>query len=98
MSLQNPPVKITASKVDDFSGDFSVAPQDLDLLESRVQEIERYLGIQDMDLDYFLKEEGEDLKNKSTMLEDFMHAAEDKCFCIKDLNQRYEKLEPFLKH
>ena len=67
------------------------------MLESRVNEIERYLGIQDMDLDYFLQEEGEDLKSKSTMLEDFMRAAEDKCFCIKDLHSKYEKLESFLK-
>ena len=50
-----------------------------------------------MDLDYFLKEGGEDLKSKSCMLDDFMHAAEDRCFCMKDLYQRYEKMESFLK-
>lgn len=79
------------------SADYDVTPRDLEILESRVNEIERYLGIQDMDLDYFLKEEGEDLKNKSTMLEDFMRAAEDRCFCMKDLYQKYEKMESFLK-
>jgi hypothetical protein len=27
-----------------------------------------------------------------------MRAAEDKCFCIKDLYLKYEKMESFLKH
>ncbi len=67
-------------------------------MESRIEEIERYLGIQDMDLDYFLKEQGEDLNQKSQMLEDFMRAAEDKCFCMKELYTKYERMESFLKH
>ena len=50
-----------------------------------------------MDLDYFLKEEGEDLKNKSAMLDDFMNAASDRCFCMKDLYTKFEKMESFLK-
>jgi hypothetical protein len=54
-----------------------VSMEDLDLLESRITEVERYLGIQDMDLAYFLKEEGEDLKSKSLMLHDFMKVAND---------------------
>ena len=32
------------------------------------------------------------------MLEDFMHAAEDKYFCINELFARFEKLDTFLKH
>ena len=60
-------------------------------------EMERYLGIQDMDLAYFLEEEGEDLKSKSTVLDDFMRAAGDKCFCIKDLVTKFQKMEYFLK-
>ena len=38
-----------------------------------------------MDLDYFYKEQGEDLNTKSEMLEDFMMAAEEKSVCLKDL-------------
>ncbi len=51
-----------------------------------------------MDLAYFYKEDGEDLNKKSQVLEDFMRTAEDKCFCMKDLYQKYEKMESFLKH
>lgn len=51
-----------------------------------------------MDLDYFYKEQGEDLNTKSEMLEDFMMAAEEKSVCLKDLYQRYETLESFLKN
>ena len=50
-----------------------------------------------MDLQYFLEEEGEDLKSKSNLLEDFMRAAGDKCFCIKDLSLKFQKMECFLK-
>ena len=32
------------------------------------------------------------------MLDDFMRAAVDKHFCVKELYLRYEKLESFLKH
>ena len=51
-----------------------------------------------MDLDYFMKEEGEDLNVKSQLLQDFMSAAEDKCFNMKELYSKYEKMESFLKH
>ena len=51
-----------------------------------------------MDLAYFYKEDGEDLNKKSQMLEDFMRTAENKSFCMKDLYQKYEKMESFLKH
>jgi len=70
----------------------------LELLEHRIEDIERYLGIEDMDLAYFYQEDGEDLNKKSQVLEDFMRTAEDKCFCMKDLYQKYEKMESFLKH
>lgn len=93
LQLQNPPVKLQA----DLAVDMEVSPQDLELLEARVAEIERYLGIQDMDLAYFLEEEGEDLKSKSTVLDDFMRAAGDKCFCIKDLVSKFQKMEYLLK-
>ena len=59
--------------------------------------MERYLGIKDMDLAYFLQEEGEDLKSKSAVLDDFMRAANDKCFCIRDLAAKFQKMEYFLK-
>ena len=51
-----------------------------------------------MDLDYFLKNQGEDLQRKALMLEDFMRAAEDKYFCINELFGKFEKLDTFLKH
>jgi len=70
----------------------------LELLEHRIEDIERYLGIEDMDLAYFYQEDGEDLNKKSQVLEDFMRTAEDKCFCMKELYQKYEKMESFLKH
>ena len=82
----------------DPSEDYDVQAGDLELLEQRIEEIERYLGIEDMDLAYFYKEDGEDLNKKSQMLEDFMRTAENKSFCMKDLYQKYEKMESFLKH
>jgi len=33
---------------------FEVETEDLDLLEQRVSDLERYLGIEDMDMEYFV--------------------------------------------
>ena len=81
-----------------MESEFEVEAKDLELLESRVAELERYLGIEDMDLQYFYELDGEDLNKKSQMLEDFIRAAEDKLFVLHDLFGKYEKLENFLKH
>ena len=81
-----------------MESEFEVEAKDLELLESRVAELERYLGIEDMDLQYFYELDGEDLNKKSQMLEDFIRAAEDKLFVLHDLFAKYEKLENFLKH
>lgn len=93
LQIENPPVKIQTA----LTASLQVSQSDLELLEARVTEMERYLGIKDMDLAYFLEEEGEDLKSKSTILDDFMRAANDKCFCIRDLAVKFQKMEYFLK-
>ena len=77
---------------------FELETEDLELLESRVSEIERYLGIENMDMQYFVKHQGEDLNKKAQVLEDFMRGAEDKYFCINDLFAKFEKMDTFLKH
>ena len=46
-------------------GEFEVEAKDLELLESRISELERYLGVEDMDLQYFYELDGEDLNKKS---------------------------------
>ena len=77
---------------------FELETEDLELLESRVSELERYLGIENMDMHYFQTHQGEDLNRKAQVLEDFMRAAEDKYFCINDLFAKFEKMDTFLKH
>ena len=52
LKLQEAPPRLNP----DLHVDVNLQPEDLAILESRIEEIERYLGIQDMDLDYFLKE------------------------------------------
>ena len=49
----------------EMEGEFELEARDLELLESRVVELERYLGIEDMDLQYFYELDGEDLNKKS---------------------------------
>ena len=77
---------------------FELETEDLELLESRVAELEKYLGIEDMDMDYFVKNGGEDLNKKAQVLEDFKRVAEDKYFCINELFAKFEKMDTFLKH
>ena len=49
----------------EMESEFELESRDLELLESRVVELERYLGIEDMDLQYFYELDGEDLNKKS---------------------------------
>lgn len=98
LQIQRPPNKLVTNNNETPASDFDVDAVDLEVLEQRIEEIERYLGIEDMDLAYFYKEDGEDLNKKSHVLEDFMRTASDKCFCIKDLYIKYEKMEGLLKH
>lgn len=97
IALKTPPVN-RAKLSQDYEHRQEVDPADLELMEKRVSEMERYLGIEDMDLAYFYANDGEDLNKKSQMLEDFMRIAEEKSFCMKELYAKYEKMESFLKH
>ena len=64
LKIQKAPVKLVRNEAGDPSIDFDVEPVD-QVLEQRIEEIERYLGIEDMDLAYFYSEDGEDLNKKS---------------------------------
>ena len=77
---------------------YELETEDLEQLEQRVAELEKYLGIEDMDMDYFVKNQGEDLNKKAQVLEDFKRVAEDKYFCINELFAKFEKMDTFLKH
>ena len=81
-----------------YEGPFDVESADLELMEKRIEEMEKYLGIENMDLAYFKSQEGEDLNKKSQMLEDFMMAAQESYSCINEIFARFEKLDHFLKH
>lgn len=63
--VQKPPLKLIKNSGGDPTADYEVDAKDLEMLEQRIEEIERYLGIEDMDLAYFQSEDGEDLNKKS---------------------------------
>ncbi len=65
IKIQKPPLKLVKNIGGDPSVDYDVEVGDLEVLEQRILEIERYLGIDDMDLAYFYQEDGEDLNKKS---------------------------------
>ena len=77
---------------------FELDGADLELLEQRVEELERYLGIENMDIAYFNQHQGEDLNKKAQMLDKFMRDADDKFYCINELWAQFEKMDHFLKH
>lgn len=43
IKVQNAPIKLATT--DSTSGDYDVTAEDLEILESRIEEVERYLGI-----------------------------------------------------
>ncbi len=63
--VQKPPLKLVKNSGGDPNADYEVDAKDLEMLEQRIEEIEKYLGIEDMDLAYFQSEDGEDLNKKS---------------------------------
>jgi len=72
---------------------------DLEQMEGRIKELERYLGIENQnDLQYFIKNDIEKLDQKCIRLDDFVKVIEDKNFMLNDLYTKYEQLENFLKN
>ena len=74
-----------------------IDPKDLELLEKRVAELERYLGIEELDLETFREDEMETVERKAQKLDDFIKVIEDKHFFLSELFEKYEKMENFLK-
>ena len=55
------------------------------LLETRINEIEKYLGIEDIDLAYFNAQKEDDLKKRTAYLDEFVYGIEDKVICMETL-------------
>ncbi len=72
--------------------------EDLDDLELRIEEMERYIGIEGApDLDYFVTNDIEKLDSKCTRIDDFFKVIEHKSFMLNELYTRFDQLENFLK-
>ena len=73
--------------------------EDLNQLESRISELENYIGIQPgHELDFFVKNDIEKLDNKCNRLDDFVKVIEDKNFLLNELFSKYDQLEHFMKN
>ena len=63
-----------------------------------MESLEKYIGIEGFDIDYFKKHDVEKLDSKSDRIDDFIKVIEDKNFMLNDLYLKYEQLEHFLKN
>jgi len=72
--------------------------EDLELIEARVEEMERYIGIENNELEFFIKNDIEKLDIKCNRLDDFIKVIEDKNFLLNDLFIKYDQLENFMKN
>ena len=71
--------------------DLDITMDDLEQMEGRIEELERYLGIEHQnDLQYFIKNDIEKLDQKCIRLDDFVKVIEDKNFMLNDLYTKYE--------
>lgn len=68
----------------------AVEAKDLELVEQRVTELEKYLGIEDIDIDTFQKTQLETFDKKAHKLDDFIKVIEDKHFFLMELYEKYE--------
>ena len=71
--------------IDTTADGFKVDLADLDLMEKRVAELEKYLGLDDLDLDTFQLNQLETLDKKAQKLDDFSKVVEDKHFLFMEL-------------
>mmetsp|Transcript_4722 Transcript_4722/g.8067 ORF Transcript_4722/g.8067 Transcript_4722/m.8067 type:complete len:82 (+) Transcript_4722:382-627(+) len=73
--------------------------EDIEKLEEKIEEIEDYVGVANLngDLDFLTKNEIEKLDAKCMRLDDFMKVIDDKNFLMNDLHPKFEQLENFLK-
>ncbi len=80
-----------------------VSLEELELMEQRVAELEKYLGIDDVDPEAFGFGKGnsavqlESLDTKTQRLDDFVKIIEDKHYILGELFSKYEQAEGFLK-
>ena len=72
-----------------------VSVEELELMEQRVAELEKYLGIEDYTGLALAKVDP--IEKKSAKLDDFVKVLEDKHYIMGELFQRYEAMEGFLK-
>lgn len=71
---------------------------ELDLMEKRVADIERYLGIDDLDPESFRGPGAlETLDQKAKRLDDFVKVIEDKHYIMGELFGKYDHLEGLLR-
>ena len=81
-----------------YYDDMDINMEDLSILEQRVEELERYVGCEGFDMEYFIKQDIEKLDSKCNRLDDFTKVIEDKNFLLNDLFVKYDQLENFLKN
>jgi len=79
--------------------EFEITMEDIEKLEEKIEEIEDYVGVANLngDLDFLTKNEIEKLDAKCMRLDDFMKVIDDKNFLMNDLHPKFEQLENFLK-
>lgn len=82
-----------------FYDNLELNMDDLDQIESRISELENYVGIDpNTQLDYLITNDIEKIDIKSNQLDDFIVVIEDKNFMMNDLFSKYDQLENFLKN
>ena len=80
-----------------------VTLEELELMEQRVGQLEKYLGLEDIDPEAFGFGKGnasvklESLDTKTAKLDSFVKVIEDKHYILGDLFSKYEQVEGFLK-
>jgi hypothetical protein len=88
------------NKDQDYYNNLEINMEDLEALEERVAEMERYMGIDSQvhDMNYFIKNDIEKIDQKCIRLDDFVKVIEDKNFMLNDLYVKYDQIENFLKN
>ena len=77
-------------KTQQYYDDLDLNMDDLENVENRISELERYIGIENQELEFFTSHDIEKLDVKCHRVDDFVKVIEDKNFVMNDLFAKYD--------
>ena len=74
-----------------------ITDEQIQILEKRIADLEKYIGIEETDIEPSELQQVESIDKKGQKLDDFIKVIDDTNFFLADLYEKYDQMESFLK-